>query len=130
MGGSEFNFPQFLRACWDPVANDWEQPDWLEYVKFTWCTLFVTFSVIVIIAAVSLTYCTLQIFPLVNFILLIGALTLLGYCEALHYGVVSLEKWDMSAFAAKFPRAKKCHELAPNPGLFSLFLNTFLILLF
>jgi len=58
----------------------------------------------------------------VNFILLIGATTLLGYVEGLHYGVVSIEKWDMTKYVESYPRAIIIHDACPNPGNDLLFL--------
>ena len=61
-----------------------------ETIKLVLGTLVVMTLVLVVFVGVSLSYCVLQIFPLVNFILMFGALTLLAYCEALHYSVVSV----------------------------------------
>ena len=61
-------------------------------------------------------YCILDAPPAVNFILLILATTLLGYVEGLHYGVVSIEKWDMAKHLETYPRAVEIHDVCPNPG--------------
>jgi hypothetical protein len=71
---------------------------------------------------VSLNYCVLQIEPIANFILLFAALTLLAYCEALHYGVVSIEKWDMEQYKEKFPRTYNCWKLVDTPSKVKKFL--------
>lgn len=61
-----------------------------ETVKLVLSTMAVAILLLVIFVGVSLSYCVLPLFPLVNFILMFGALTLLAYCEALHYAVVSV----------------------------------------
>lgn len=98
------------------------QPAWLEYVKFAWNTAFVGLCVIMILVGVSLQYCILTAPPVVNFILLLGATTLLGYVEGLHYGVVSIEKWDMGKHLETYPRAVLIHDLCPNPVMVKRFL--------
>lgn len=67
-------------------------------------------------------YSVLQIHPAVNFLLLFLALTLLAYVEALHYACVAVEKWDMTKYAEKFPRAVKCHALVDTPEKVKKFL--------
>lgn len=64
----------------------------------------------------------LQLHPAINFVLLFGALTLLAYCEALHYICVAVEKWDMSKYEAKYPRAVRCHKLIDTPEKVKKFL--------
>lgn len=86
-----------------------------EYLKLFIASLVVTALVLVVFAGVSLEYCILQLPPIVNFILLFGALTLLAYVEALHYSVIAIEKWDMEKYADKYPRAFKCWKLANTP---------------
>jgi len=78
--------------------------------------------VLMVFVGVSLNYCVLQIEPIANFILLFAALTLLAYCEALHYGVVSIEKWDMEQYKEKFPRAYNCWKLVDTPSKVKKFL--------
>eukprot|EP01035_Chromulina_nebulosa_P030376 gene30376-40361_t len=93
-----------------------------ETVKLVLSTMAVSLLVLVVFVGVSLSYCVLPLFPLVNFILMFGALTMLAYCEALHYAVVSIEKWDMSQYKEKFPRAVKCHALVDTPQKVKKFL--------
>lgn len=49
-----------------------------EYVKLVLWTCIVTTLIVVVFVGISLSYSVLQVFPLVNFILLFMALTLLG----------------------------------------------------
>ena len=67
-----------------------------EKVKLVVGACVVNLLVVVVFVGVAKGYCVLQIPAIANFILLFLALTLLAYCEALHYAVVSIEKWDMS----------------------------------
>lgn len=50
------------------------------------------------------------------------ALTLLAYCEALHYACVSVEKWDMNKYQDIFPRAYRCYLLVDTPEKVKRFL--------
>jgi hypothetical protein len=93
-----------------------------ENAKLVICSMVVFLLVLVIFVCVSNTYSVLQLFPLVNFILLFGALTLLAYCEALHYAVVAVQKWDMAQYAEKFPRAVKVHSYVNTPQKVKKFL--------
>jgi len=95
-----------------------EYPLWLEYFKFVWNCIFVFLNVLLIFVGIAQSYCILKIFPLALYIIMVCSLTLLGYCEALHYGVVAIEKWDMTQYKDKFPRAYQCWLLAPTPGTF------------
>lgn len=67
-----------------------------EKIKLVIATCVVNLLVVVVFVGVAKGYCVLEIPAIVNFILLFLALTLLAYCEALHYAIVSIEKWDMS----------------------------------
>lgn len=67
-----------------------------EKVKLVIATCVVNLLVVVVFVGVAKGYCVLEIPAIVNFILLFLALVLLAYCEALHYAVVSIEKWDMT----------------------------------
>jgi len=64
----------------------------------------------------------MDIHPAGGFIILLLALTLLAYCEALHYACVSVEKWDMSKYQEIFPRAYKCYLLVDTPEKVKKFL--------
>jgi hypothetical protein len=86
-----------------------------EQIKLVIASMAVFLLILVIFVGVSLKYCVLQLFPLVNFILMFGCLILLAYVEALHYAVVAVEKWDMAQYADTFPRAVKCHKLVDTP---------------
>ena len=67
-----------------------------EKIKLVVGACVVNLLVVVVFVGVAKGYCVLQIPAIANFILLFLALTLLAYCEALHYAIVSIEKWDMS----------------------------------
>ena len=106
---------QSFKDIWSAYDN-YQTPEWVEYLKFAWNIPFVTGCLIMIFTGVSLQYCVLQAPVPALFILLLLALTLLAYVEGLHYGVVSIEKWDMAQYGDKFPRAYKVQQLAPNAG--------------
>lgn len=93
-----------------------------ENIKLILVSIIVFLLVLVVFVGVSLTYCVLKIHPAANFVLLFGALTLLAYVEALHYAVVAVEKWDMTKYADKYPRALKCHALVDTPEKVKKFL--------
>jgi hypothetical protein len=78
---------------WTPVTDFCF---WCEKIKLVISTIVVNLLVIVVFVGVANDYCVLKIPPIANFILLFVALTLLAYLEALHYAVVSIEKWDMA----------------------------------
>jgi len=99
-----------------------EYPLWLEYVKFVWNSIYVFLCVLVIFYGIAVQYTILQVFPLVLYIVLFFSLTLLGYCEALHYGVVAVEKWDMSQYKERFPLAYQCWTRCPSPEAVKRFL--------
>lgn len=67
-----------------------------EKIKLVVATCVVNLLVVVVFVGVAKGYCVLEIPPIVNFLLLFLAIVLLAYCEALHYAIVSIEKWDMS----------------------------------
>jgi hypothetical protein len=93
-----------------------------EKIKLVVASAIVFLLILIVFIGVSKSYCVLQIHPAINFILLFCALTLLAYCEALHYAVVSVEKWDMSVHAEQFPRACKTHKLVDTPTKVKKFL--------
>ena len=93
-----------------------------ENVKLVVSSAVVFLLIMVVIVGISLTYCVLKVFPLVNFLILISCLTLLAYVEALHYACVAVEKWDMKLYATDFPRALKCHALVDTPEKVKKFL--------
>ncbi|KAJ1438290.1 silicon transporter-domain-containing protein [Ochromonadaceae sp. CCMP2298] len=93
-----------------------------ENVKLVVSSALVTLLIFVLIIGVSLTWCVLKIHPAANFLLLIGAITLLAYVEALHYACVAIEKWDMDQYKERFPRAVKCHALVDTPDKVKKFL--------
>jgi hypothetical protein len=86
-----------------------------ERIKLSVATCVVMLLILIVFIGVAKGYCVLEIHPAVNFVLLFAALTLLAYCEALHYAVVAAEKWDMSLHAETFPRACKTHKLVDTP---------------
>jgi len=86
-----------------------------ENLKLFCATCAVTCLLLVLFTGVALRYCILQIHPAGLFIILFLALTLLAYVEALHYGVIAIEKWDMEKYKDKYPRAYQCWLLANTP---------------
>ena len=82
--------------------------EWFLYGLFT---IIVTLSILVICHGIVQDWCVLKFNPAALFIILILALTLLAYVEALHYSNVSVERWDMSVYQEKFPRACKVQLL-------------------
>jgi hypothetical protein len=93
-----------------------------EKIKLVIGTIAVSLLILVIFIGVALRYSVLQLHPVANFILLFFGLLLLAYVEALHYAVVAVEKWDMSLYSDKFPRAAKCHTLVDTPEKVKKFL--------
>jgi hypothetical protein len=93
-----------------------------ENVKLVVSTCVVLLLVSVVFAGVAMGYSILHAPFYVNYILMFGCLTMLAYVEALHYACVAVEKWDMEQFAAKYPRAKKCHALVNTPEKVKKFL--------
>lgn len=67
-------------------------------------------------------YCVFQMYPPVLFIVLFAATILLGYVEALHYANVCVEKWDMTPYRERFPRACEVQKLVKNNKLVQQFL--------
>jgi hypothetical protein len=94
----------------------------IEIVKYIWSTSLVTFSLCLIFYCVSMRYCVLQTYPVILFLLLFAATTLLAYVEALHYANVSVEKWDMTPYKDRFPRACETQKLVKNNKLVQQFL--------
>jgi len=86
-----------------------------ERLKLVIASGVVITLILVIFIGVSLGWCVLKVNPGVNFILMFCALLLLAYLESLHFGVVSIEKWDMEQYKDRFPRAYKCHLLVDTP---------------
>lgn len=95
---------------------------WCEKIKLLTGSIAVVLLLIVIFIGIINEYCTLKIHPAGNFVILFFSLLLLAYVEALHYGVVAIEKWDMSIYAERFPRAVKCHSLVDTPEKVKKFL--------
>lgn len=95
---------------------------WCERLKLVIASLAVTLLVLVIIVGIAFQYAVLKINPAANFIIMIGCLVLLAYLESLHYACVAVEKWDMSVYADRFPRAVKCHRLVDTPEKVKKFL--------
>jgi hypothetical protein len=93
-----------------------------ERAKLVLSSMAVTTLMIVVVVGVYNVYSILQLHPAANFILLFLALTLLAYCEALHYAGVAVEKWDMKKYEDKYPLAVKCQELVNTPEKVKKFL--------
>eukprot|EP01031_Cornospumella_fuschlensis_P031119 gene31119-37609_t len=105
----------------NPVQADDERKDNC-YDTFCYSSICEGFKQVLVTAVVFLMiglamYCigmNWQVFPVHPagcYIIMIACLTLLAYVEALHYGAVAIEKWDMSLYADRFPRAARCHAL-------------------
>ncbi len=93
-----------------------------ERIKLVVASMAVFLLILVVFVGVALGYSVLQVFPLVNYFLMFGCLLLLAYVEALHYAVVAIEKWDMTQYAERYPRAVKCHALVDTPEKVKKFL--------
>jgi hypothetical protein len=93
-----------------------------ENFKLVISSAVVFLLILVVIVGISLTYCVLKLFPVVNFVILLACIALLAYVEALHYACVAVEKWDMKLYAADYPRALKCHALVDTPEKVKKFL--------
>lgn len=96
--------------------------DTCEKAKLVLGSAAVFLLILVVFVGVSLSYCILQVFPLVNFLLLFASLLLLAYVEALHYACVAVEKWDMKQYEDRFPRAVICHSYVDTPEKVKKFL--------
>jgi len=81
-----------------------------EYIKYFCCFIIVHLLILVVFVGIANSYCTLQTFPIVNFIILFCTLTLIAYVEGLHYGCVQVSVWD-KAVMQDYPRALKYHHL-------------------
>lgn len=112
-------------------ANDLQKPhcydvfchsDSCESLKLVIGTIAVAALLLVLFIGVAMQYSILQVYPAVNFVLMVGCLILLAYVEALHYACVAVEKWDMSQYAERYPRAVKCHTLVNTPEKVKKFL--------
>ena len=64
----------------------------------------------------------MKLHPVANFALLFSALTLLAYVEALHYGNVAIEKWDLESKKDEYPRLYKTQKLVDTPEKVKQFL--------
>lgn len=106
--------------------SDWLPSDpfrrTIEIIKYTWSTCLVLFSLCVIFYSVSQRYCILQAHPAALFIILFAATLLLAYVEALHYANVAVEKWDMTPYKERFPRACETQKLVKTNKLVQQFL--------
>ena len=94
----------------------------IEILKYTWSTCLVLFSLCVIFYSVTQKYCVLQANPVLLFFILFAATLLLAYVEALHYANVSVEKWDMTPYKERFPRACETQKLVKTNKLVQRFL--------
>ena len=103
-------------------VTDFCRSFWCEKIKLVVGSCVVFLLILVVFIGVANGYCVLMLPPIANFILLFLALTLLAYCEALHYAIVSVEKWDMSQYAERFPRACRTHKLVDTPEKVKKFL--------
>lgn len=86
---------------------------WAERALYGLSSGVVGCSVLVVLYGIGKEYAILQVHPVVLYVLLFFALTLLGYVEALHYSNVSIERHDMTPYAEKC--AVLCVALPPHP---------------
>jgi hypothetical protein len=93
-----------------------------ERIKLVVGTIFVFLLILVVFVGIAMGYCVLQVFPLINFLIMIVCIIVLATVEGLHYSVVSVEKWDMKQYAERFPRAVRCHALVDTPTKVKKFL--------
>ena len=98
------------------VDHDSKADDWIDNAKLVFSSCITAALIIVVFAGVSLGWCVLATPPPATFILLIFALILLAYVEALHYACVAVEKWNMEEYKEKYPRAYRCWDLVNTPG--------------
>eukprot|EP01039_Chlorochromonas_danica_P000389 gene389-422_t len=106
----------------DNIYDAFCRSEWCERIKLFIGTCAVTLLIIVLFVGVALGYSVLEAPPPANFVLLFFGLLLLAYVEALHYACVAVEKWDMSIYAERFPRAMKCQKLVDSPEKVKKFL--------
>jgi len=93
-----------------------------EYVRYFCSTVAVNLLVLVAFIGIGNTYCVMKLHPVANFALLFSALTLLAYVEALHYGNVAIEKWDLESKKDEYPRLYKTQKLVDTPEKVKQFL--------
>ncbi len=93
-----------------------------ERIKLVLGSLVVSTLILMVFVGIALGYAVLDVFPLINYLIMIVCLIVLATVEGLHYAVVSVEKWDMSRYAEKFPRAVRCHSLVDTPNKVKKFL--------
>jgi hypothetical protein len=94
----------------------------IEIAKYAWSSCLVGFSLCIIFYSVSKQYCILQTYPVVLFLILFAATILLAYVESLHYANVAVEKWDMTPYKDRFPRACETQKLVKTNKLVQRFL--------
>lgn len=93
-----------------------------EILKLIIGSIAVFLLVLVVLVGVALSYSVLTFPPAANFILLLFAIVLLAYLEALHFACVSVEKWDMTKYTDVYPRAVRVHALVDTPDKVQKFL--------
>ena len=92
------------------------------YVRLVLSTIVITAVIVYGFTCIALEYSVIQIHPAANFVLLFVALIMVAYLEGLHYGVVSIEKWDMAVYAKDYPRVCKLALLVDTPEKVKKFL--------
>jgi hypothetical protein len=96
--------------------------DICERIKLVVATGAVSLLILVALVGIAMGYCVLETHPAINFCILVFCITLLAYVEALHYACVAIEKWDMSQYQDRFPRAVRCHKYVDDPEKVKRFL--------
>jgi len=82
-----------------------------EYIRYFCSTIAVNLLVLVAFIGIGNTYCVMKLHPVLNFFLLFSALTLLAYVEALHYGCVAIETWNLEHKKEEYPRLYMTQKL-------------------
>ena len=94
----------------------------VNVLKYVFSCCLVLWALVVIIYGVANDFCIFQLNPAAAFVILICATILLTYLEALHYANVSVEKWDLTEYKDRFPRACEVQKLVTDNKLVRQFL--------
>lgn len=92
------------------------------YIRLVLSTIVITAIIAYGFTCIAYGYSVIQIHPAANFVILFVALIMVAFLEGLHYGVVSIEKWDMAAYAKDYPRVCKLALLVDTPEKVKRFL--------
>jgi hypothetical protein len=89
-----------------------------EYARYFFSTCIVHILILIAFVGIGNTWCVLKVHPAGNFIMLFGALTLLAYVEALHYGMYfpscfRVLESDITALQYHSPKRKRQTQINP-----------------